>query len=175
MSSLVALDKQLWPQVEGPPSHREVQEGARRLLQAAIENEVAEYIGRFKELKNEKGHRMVTCQLSLCTSIPTYTSFALITFLAACPVVLLATLFVFFRVYQYPSEGTQSIIGSTKAELPAVAPCEEPFENTYLLRKTFDPLFLSAVQCPPYGLCEFLLHHGFHDKLADADFLCLVG
>jgi putative transposase len=36
-----------------------IQEGARRLLQAAIENEVAEYIGRFKELKNESGHRMV--------------------------------------------------------------------------------------------------------------------
>jgi len=36
-----------------------IQEGARKLLQAAIESEVAEYVERFKELKNEKGHRMV--------------------------------------------------------------------------------------------------------------------
>src|SRR3974377_2569527 len=36
-----------------------IQEGARRLLQAAIENEVDEYVERFKELKNEKGHRRV--------------------------------------------------------------------------------------------------------------------
>jgi len=46
---------------ESPKSVLEqiIQEGARRLLQAAIENEVAEYVERFKELKNEKGHRMV--------------------------------------------------------------------------------------------------------------------
>ena len=46
---------------EGPKSVLEqiIQEGARKLLQAAIESEVAEYIERFKELKNEKGHRMV--------------------------------------------------------------------------------------------------------------------
>ena len=46
---------------ENPKSILEqiIQEGARRLLQAAIENEVAEYVGRFTELKNEKGHRMV--------------------------------------------------------------------------------------------------------------------
>src|SRR3974390_3654048 len=36
-----------------------IHEGARRLLQAAIENEVAEYVEGFKEMKNEKGHRMV--------------------------------------------------------------------------------------------------------------------
>ena len=36
-----------------------IQEGARKLLQAAIEHEVAEYVERFKELKNEKGHRQV--------------------------------------------------------------------------------------------------------------------
>jgi len=36
-----------------------VREGARRLLQAAIENEVAEHVERLKELKDEKGHRMV--------------------------------------------------------------------------------------------------------------------
>jgi len=34
-------------------------EGARRLLQAAIENEVMEYIEQFKDIKDEKGHRMV--------------------------------------------------------------------------------------------------------------------
>ena len=34
-------------------------EGARRLLQAAIENEVMEYIERFKDCKDESGHRMV--------------------------------------------------------------------------------------------------------------------
>jgi transposase-like protein len=34
-------------------------EGARRLLQAAIENEVREYIERFKDCKDEDGHRMV--------------------------------------------------------------------------------------------------------------------
>ncbi len=36
-----------------------IQEGARKLLQTAIENEVAEYVERFKELKDEKGHRVV--------------------------------------------------------------------------------------------------------------------
>ena len=36
-----------------------IREGARRLLQAAIENEVAEHVERLKELKDEKGHRMV--------------------------------------------------------------------------------------------------------------------
>ena len=36
-----------------------VREGARRMLQAAIENEVAEYIGLFKEKKDSAGHRMV--------------------------------------------------------------------------------------------------------------------
>ena len=43
---------------ESPKSVLEqiIQEGARRLLQAAIENEVAEYTERCKELKNEKGH-----------------------------------------------------------------------------------------------------------------------
>ena len=46
---------------ESPKSVLEqiIHEGARRLLQAAIENEVAEYVERFKEMKNEKGHRMV--------------------------------------------------------------------------------------------------------------------
>jgi len=46
---------------ESPKSVLEqiIQEGARRLLQAAIENEVDEYVERFKELKNEKGHRLV--------------------------------------------------------------------------------------------------------------------
>jgi len=34
-------------------------EGARRLLQAAIENEVMEYLERFKDCKDDKGHRMV--------------------------------------------------------------------------------------------------------------------
>jgi len=36
-----------------------IQEGARKLLQAAIENEIAEYIERFKEVKDHDGHRMV--------------------------------------------------------------------------------------------------------------------
>jgi hypothetical protein len=27
------------------------------------------------------------------------------------------------------------------------------------------------VQHSPYLLCQFFLHHGFHDKLTDADFL----
>jgi transposase-like protein len=36
-----------------------IREGARKLLQAAIENEVSVYIDLFKELKDEKGRRMV--------------------------------------------------------------------------------------------------------------------
>src|SRR3974377_27282 len=46
---------------ESPKSVLEqiIHEGARRLLQAAIENEVAEYVERFKEMKNEKGSRIV--------------------------------------------------------------------------------------------------------------------
>ncbi len=36
-----------------------IREGARKLLQAAIENEVAEYIDHYKHLKDERGHRMV--------------------------------------------------------------------------------------------------------------------
>ena len=36
-----------------------IREGARQLLQAAIENEVAEYIDRFASLRDDKGHRMV--------------------------------------------------------------------------------------------------------------------
>jgi putative transposase len=46
---------------ESPKSVLEqiIQEGARKLLQAAIENEVAEHVERFKELKDEKGHRLV--------------------------------------------------------------------------------------------------------------------
>jgi putative transposase len=36
-----------------------LQEGARRLLQAAIEHEVAEYVEGCKDLKDELGHRMV--------------------------------------------------------------------------------------------------------------------
>lgn len=36
-----------------------LREGARRLLQTAIENEVADYVERCKELKNDKGRRMV--------------------------------------------------------------------------------------------------------------------
>jgi putative transposase len=49
-------------QVEGTPEsvlEQIIREGARRLLQAAIENEVAEHVERLKELKDEKGHRMV--------------------------------------------------------------------------------------------------------------------
>jgi transposase-like protein len=38
---------------------RIVQEGAQRMLQAAIEAEVAAYIGAHKELRDEKGHRLV--------------------------------------------------------------------------------------------------------------------
>jgi len=46
---------------EGPKSILEqvIQEGARRLLQAAIENEIAEYIERCSHIKDDKGHRMV--------------------------------------------------------------------------------------------------------------------
>jgi hypothetical protein len=36
-----------------------IREGARRLLQAAIENEVAEYVDHFTHVKDAKGHRMV--------------------------------------------------------------------------------------------------------------------
>ena len=36
-----------------------LREGARRLLQAAIESEVAEYVERCRHLKNDKGRRMV--------------------------------------------------------------------------------------------------------------------
>ena len=36
-----------------------IREGARRLLQAAIEHEVTEYLERFREEKDDKGHRMV--------------------------------------------------------------------------------------------------------------------
>jgi len=36
-----------------------IKEGARKLLQAAIENEVAEYIAVFSEIKDENGRRMV--------------------------------------------------------------------------------------------------------------------
>jgi putative transposase len=52
---------------ESPKSVLEqiIQEGARRLLQAAIENEVAEYVERFRELKDEKGHRIVVKNGSL--------------------------------------------------------------------------------------------------------------
>ncbi len=34
-----------------------IREGARRLLQAAIEQEVIEYLERFREEKDDKGHR----------------------------------------------------------------------------------------------------------------------
>jgi putative transposase len=46
---------------ESPKSILEqiIQEGARRLLQAAIENEIAEYIERCTHIKDDKGHRMV--------------------------------------------------------------------------------------------------------------------
>jgi putative transposase len=36
-----------------------IREGARRLLQAAIEQEVTEYLERFREEKDDKGHQMV--------------------------------------------------------------------------------------------------------------------
>ncbi len=36
-----------------------IKEGARKLLQAAIEHEVAEYITLFSEIKDENGRRMV--------------------------------------------------------------------------------------------------------------------
>ena len=36
-----------------------IREGARRLLQEALEVEVLDYIGRFKQLKNSGGHRQV--------------------------------------------------------------------------------------------------------------------
>ena len=36
-----------------------IREGARRLLQAAIGQEVTEYLERFREEKDDKGHRMV--------------------------------------------------------------------------------------------------------------------
>jgi len=36
-----------------------IREGARRLLQAAIEQEVTEYLERFREENDDKGHRMV--------------------------------------------------------------------------------------------------------------------
>ena len=36
-----------------------IREGARRLLQAAIEDEVAEYIACFQNIKDEQGKRMV--------------------------------------------------------------------------------------------------------------------
>ena len=34
-----------------------IREGARRLLQATIEQEVTEYLERFREEKDDKGHR----------------------------------------------------------------------------------------------------------------------
>lgn len=47
--------------VEEPKSVLEqiIQEGARKLLQAAIEHEVTEYIERFTHIRDDKGHRMV--------------------------------------------------------------------------------------------------------------------
>ena len=36
-----------------------IREGARKLLQAAVEQEVSTYIEMFKELKDERGKRMV--------------------------------------------------------------------------------------------------------------------
>ncbi len=36
-----------------------IREGARRLLQVAIEQEVTEYLERFREEKDDNGHRMV--------------------------------------------------------------------------------------------------------------------
>ena len=36
-----------------------LREGARRLLQEALELEVQEYINRFEQRKDEKGHRLV--------------------------------------------------------------------------------------------------------------------
>ena len=47
--------------VEEPKSVLEqiIQEGARKLLQAAIEHEIAEYIERCTHIKDDKGHRMV--------------------------------------------------------------------------------------------------------------------
>jgi transcriptional accessory protein Tex/SPT6 len=44
---------------ENPKSFLEelIREGARRLLQAAIEQEVTEYLERFREEKDDKEHR----------------------------------------------------------------------------------------------------------------------
>jgi putative transposase len=42
-----------------------IREGAQNLLMAALQNEVAEYIDRFKEKKDEKGYRLVTRNGSL--------------------------------------------------------------------------------------------------------------
>ena len=36
-----------------------IKNGARKMLQAAIENEVAEYIDSYKDITNEKGHRQI--------------------------------------------------------------------------------------------------------------------
>lgn len=58
------LEKQV---KEGPKDVLEmiIREGARRMLQAAIENEVAEYIDRFKTETDLQGHRLVVRNGSL--------------------------------------------------------------------------------------------------------------
>jgi hypothetical protein len=39
---------------------RILQEGARKLLQAAIESEIDEYIEKYKSLRNSEGNQLVT-------------------------------------------------------------------------------------------------------------------
>jgi len=58
------LEKQV---KEGPKDVLEmiIREGARRMLQAAIENEVSEYIDRFKTETDSQGHRLVVRNGSL--------------------------------------------------------------------------------------------------------------
>lgn len=58
----ITLPRNENPEVFSPRSALEavLRDGARKLLQEAIENEVSEYIDKFKELKDEKSRRIVT-------------------------------------------------------------------------------------------------------------------
>jgi transposase-like protein len=56
--NLISLEKQIFEQNK-TDLELILQEGARRMLQAAIENEVAEYIEKFKQLRDSQGKRLV--------------------------------------------------------------------------------------------------------------------
>jgi len=66
-SKVISLEERVKDE-EKPFLEQLLQEGARKLLQAAIENEVMDYIQFHKDRRDENGQRLVGTRAGICRS-----------------------------------------------------------------------------------------------------------